>query len=385
MSPNDRLCRLGVRLLAVLPLGFALGFHGVGFDRSQEEALDGPRLGQPSRNTPVQADGRDVESPGTDEVLATARPEAVAAWLRMLAASHPAAASPGVGDGQVTPAPNSFHLEAEVVTRDGSSTNQLDVDYSFLSPHFVRFLLPSNRQTGRGPSGKGLSSYWLKDGEKVQRLDTRENKEDRRLVKEMTALARNFLALTDPDRIRLSRLDLLEGPPVELPRVVRGELASVIRRAARALEETGATPTEGAQDTDLVADVVWIRLQTPDFDLVRREGEARDARRDQLVSLAIGPRGLPLVAVVQDPRSSRGGPLEADASLILLGAWVRDENDHYITPRWIRVFRPEPVPLEAPTPDAPAQAWAFGKRPVQDITLKKADLHPNFVPTDFDP
>jgi len=313
-----------------------------------------PRLGAGSQEGGA---GRDVEPTpeSSAQVVAQADPRAAAAWRRMLASGR---ATPEATD---QPPPRAFRLQANVVTKDGANTNQLDVDYRYLGPNHVRFLLPSGRETGRG-TGRGLSAYWLLDGGEVHRLDTRENKEDRRQVNEMIALARNFLALTDPERIRLTRLELLQGAPFDLPRPVAAGIAREIRRAA----EAGQDPAPS---------VIWIRLSSPDFDLVQRSGEARDARRDQLVSLAIGPEGLPLAAVVQDP-SALGRPLTPDAALLSLSRW--GVNDGFRVPYRILIYRPEPA---SPT----AGGLAFGADAVQDIALTQVQLRPDFVPTDFDP
>lgn len=342
---------------------------------SAQEGTTEPRLG-----TQADSEQRDSGTQGEDgvgvglttvEVLASAVPAASDAWRRMLAASQTKADGSPIEGADEMPPPQSFHLEANVRTREGVKTNELNVDYRFLSPDFVRFRLPSNRQSGHGP-GKGNSAYWLMDGEEVQLLDTRDNKEDRRLVKEMIALARNFLALADPDRIRLTRLELLSGSPVLLPRQVSSFIKNEARDAKRAARKEGGEDSKG---------VVWIRFTSPDFDLVRRDGVARDTTREQLVSLAIGPQGLPLAAVIQEP-GSMGQALQADATLISLDRWVRKIDDPLLAPRLIKVFRPE---QSAGTATGGQSSLVFGQEPMQHIALTTANLHPNFVPTDFAP
>ena len=326
--------------------------------QEEQEGASEPRLG--ASGSANWQDGATADEATTAEVLANADPVAADSWRRLLEASRVA-----VDATEPPPAPpQAFHLRADIQTRDGANTNELKIDYSFLSPSYVRFLLPSNRQTGRGP-GRGLSSYWLKDGEDVQRLDTRDNKEDRRQVNEMIALGRNFLALTDPQRIRLTRLELLEGPPVVLPERAKDRIATGLEQAA-----------EGSSDD--APTVRWIRLASPDFDLVPRSGDARDARRDQLVSLALGPDGLPWVAIVQDV-SSIDRPLGPDASLTYLGRWVT--RGEFRIPAHIEVYRPAKVLGGDPA----GHGWAFGADPNQDIYLIKANLRPGFVPTDFEP
>ena len=152
-----------------------------------------------------------------------------------------------------------FRLSADVLTRDGVQTNETQVDYRYLAPDCIRFVLPSQRETGRfGPKQR---DYWLKDKEEVVTLAGRDYAEDRRLVDEMIAVARNFVALSDPSRIELSDLTLLSAPPPEL-------YPALAREASK---------------------WSWLRLVSPDFALVP-SGANGTAPASYAVELAFTPR-----------------------------------------------------------------------------------------------
>ena len=136
-------------------------------------------------------------------------------------------------------------MKAGILTREGVQTNETeDVEYRYLAPDCVRFRLPSRREVGR--SGLAQRDYWLLDGDELVELVGREYEEDRRQIQEMHAVARNFVALSDPGRLRITRLETLADPPPDVaPRLEPKE---------RKLE--------------------WLRVASPDFALLRRDAAA---------------------------------------------------------------------------------------------------------------
>ena len=142
-----------------------------------------------------------------------------------------------------SPPITAFRLEADVLTRQGAQTNETEVDYRYLAPDCIRFLLPNRLETGR--FGPGREDYWLKDKEEIVVLAGRDYVQDRRQVDEMLALARNYVALSDPGRLNLRRLELASAAPKDLP---------------ASLQAAGKKLT-------------WISVASSDFALVRRDGE----------------------------------------------------------------------------------------------------------------
>ena len=301
-----------------------------------------PTLPAPAAAQEPASPAQDVdEGPSTAAVIAAANPEARVRWERLVAASR---------GNQVTEGPiTAFVLRADVLIREGVKRNEAKVDYQFLAPHYIRFMLPSKRETGRGP-GVGQSGYWLKDGEQVIYLAGRENREDRRMVDEMVAIARNFIALSDPARLALTRLELMAAPPTGLPKAME--------RMAR-------------------KNVDWIRVASKDFGLLADHVELEpDGPRDFLVDLGID-RGndLPLFAIIREAkgRTKDGVALPANPMLVHLGNWER--RNGFQVPRAIRVHRLDPGHGNA----------AFAELAAQDIVVLEANLRPALTPEDFAP
>lgn len=268
-------------------------------------------------------------APAPDALLA-ASPEARALWERLCAATKSSAPGP------IT----AFRLKAEVLQRQGAGTNELDIDYRYLAPDCIRFALPGRRETGR--SGMGREDYWLKDGEEVVVLAGRDYAPDRRQVDEMHALARNYVALSDPSRLALRRLELLPAPPRDLP-------PNLVERARK---------------------LAWLVVASPDFALVRRDGEpAKDAL--YVVEIGAAESGLPeLVVIREEPRPARAGDVIAPL-LVELGNY-----------REVSGFRiPNKLLVRAQREDR----RAFVESPSQEIYVTEVDLAPKLARADFQP
>jgi hypothetical protein len=133
-----------------------------------------------------------------------------------------------------------FELTVDVRYRGNQKgSNDLLAEFRFLAPTFVRVkLVEGQREVGRGPDGD-----WLDDGTRKERvlLDKgREYKEDRRQLDQWQAIAKDFVALTDPKSLRIAKLEVLPSAPASLPENLAkrgGELA-------------------------------WLRVASPDFRLV---------------------------------------------------------------------------------------------------------------------
>jgi len=298
------------------------------------------------------ADGAPPAAPApTANVPASASAAARELWGRVGQAAHA---------GDAAPAPlSAFTLSADVLTREEAQTNEMKVDYRFLAPHYIRFRLPGGRETGRGP-GVGRKSYWLRDGDEVVHLDGREDVEGRRLVDEMTSIARNYVVLSDPSRIQLTELSLLDAPPTGLPHA--------LARDARKL--------------------VWLHLTSPDFALLESAGVpgASDAAPDApgaaaaarpLYDVELGiasDTNLPAIAVVR-PRDARR---TAQAMLIQLPKY--GEQEGFRLPMTLLVHRPD-----ADAPRLPGAGAPFEEKPSQEIYVTHAELRPALTPESFAP
>lgn len=285
---------------------------------------------------PAAADGA-----ATEDALAQASPEARDAWQRVCAA--------GRAEGSAPEPIRAFTLRADVLTRDGAQSNEAEVAYRYLAPDLIRFSLPSGRETGKGP-GIGRSAYWLKDKDEVVTLDGREHGEDVRLVRQMLAVARNFVALSDPARLRLERLERMDQAPRGLP-------PSVSRKAG---------------------ELSWLRVTSPDFALLPRGEDApRPASRagpSYRVELGLGADGLPRLAVIaEEPAHDGSGQPPAAAPLLIELADYR-AVDGFLVPHRLLVH-----------PRTSGEAALFVDRAAQEIYVLEARLRPALREQDFLP
>ena len=254
-------------------------------------------------------------------------PEARALWERVCAASGSASRAPL----------SAFQIEAEVLTRTGAGTNEAKIDYRYLAPDCIRFMLPSRNTTGR--FGPAPEQYWLQSREEVVVLAGREYKEDRKAVDDMLALARNYVALSNPARLDLRALELVERP-ADLP----AELAQRTRK------------------------LTWLALESPDFALVRSEVE-RSGPTLYRVELGIrGEDNLPGFAIVRERDKPRTDPLLVEFS----DYQARDD------------FK-LPAQLKVHVLDRTAPPLRFPETPAQEVYVTSVALRPKFTPEDFKP
>lgn len=314
----------------------------------------------PSHGTAQQGDAAGQEAAPLQDPLAGTSPVqrpaleraskgARAAWLRLLEA-----------EGAAGERVQAFHLRAAVRNRDGVRSNDLEVEYRFLEPHFIRFALPgeggtAKRETGRGP-GQGQRAYWLKDGDEVRELVGREATEDRRLVDEMLVVARNFLAFSDLANLRLEHVGLASAPPADLPAGWR------IKPWWRKL--------------------TWLELESPDFALLHpeRRGERQEGARSYLVQLGLDPGdGLPRLAAVREKPGEDGA--RAAAPLLFRLESYQLAGD-FLVPHQILVH---PLIEAPPLTAGDAPGLRFAEDPTQEIYLLETELRPQLTPESFKP
>ncbi len=271
-----------------------------------------------------------VPAPPAAAALERATPEARAAWERLCAAT-------GSGGGGPL---HAFQLRAEVVRRSGVQNNEGRIEYRYLAPDCIRFMLPSGNETGR--FGPAQEQYWLQAGEQVIVLAGREYAEDRRQVDDMCALARNYVALSDPGRLDLRSLELRAGAPADLG----PELAKTTKK------------------------LVWLALESPDFALVRREG-AVASEALYVVELGLRPDGLPGVVVIRE--KPRAGATTSDPLLVELDRY--EERSGFQIPLQLRVHALDPA----------LRPRAFAREPSQEVYVTEIVLQPPLRVDDFKP
>jgi hypothetical protein len=253
--------------------------------------------------------------------------EARALWERVCAAS---------GDAR-REAITAFHLKADVLTRSGVQTNEAHIDYRYLAPDCIRFALPSRNETGR--FGPAPEQYWTQTGDGIVVLAGRDYVQDRKSVDDALTLARNYVALSNPARLRLLALELLPSAPADLGQ----ELA----KRARKLR--------------------WLALESPDFALIRGE-LARETPAVYRVELGLREDLLPAIAIVRERGKPAAEPTLVEFSQV-------QEQDGFKLPFQLRVH----------ALDRAQRPPVFAEAASQEVYVTSAALRPTFTVADFQP
>lgn len=238
---------------------------------NQDQGDDPPPLPVGGTEESGDAAGPPLPEPGT--LPADATPEARELWLAMCAAT--------LAPGRTRRPVESFRLSFDLRWRPSDQqSNDVHATYSFLAPKgFVRYSLESGREHVRGPEGD-----WMIDGENKVKLVGREFGEDRRQIDEAVRIARNFVSLTDPSRLRISKL--------ELAKPVKGLPQKLVTRASK---------------------LTWLRIESPDFHLYRTDGKPQEATtpvRSFQVDLGLDPATKRIeVAKLSELGSPRTAPV----------------------------------------------------------------------------
>ncbi len=220
-----------------------------------------------------------------------------------------------------------FHLR---VRPDEIQSNDLTAHYRFLSPGFVRATLESGREHLRGPKGD-----YLIDGDESFKLVGREAAEDKKQIDESVGVARNFLALTDPARLKPS--SVLPGASPE------GLLPLMLHERAHALN--------------------WINITTNGFHLLSSTKELPlGARRTQraLLGISTETNTLDLAVVLEETFGADGVRLQAPQH-ILLDLRATTALDGFQVPRHLRVHQLTPGQSKTKFRDKPTfELWLRG-------------------------
>jgi len=234
-----------------------------------------------------------------------------------------------------------FHLR---IRPDEIQSNDLTAHYRFLSPGFVRATLESGREHLRGPKGD-----YLIDGDEAFKLVGREAAEDKKQIDEAVGVARNFLALTDPARLKPSSV-LPGATPLKL-------LPSALLERARSLN--------------------WITITTDGFHLLSStEKLPEGAKRTQQALLGISTESstLEIAVVLEETFGADGVRLRAPQH-VLLDLQKTKELDNFQVPRHLRVHQLIPT----------QKAAKFRDRPTFELWLRGGTLRPQLSADAFLP
>jgi hypothetical protein len=275
-------------------------------------------------------------------------------WALLVAALRPIAAA----DKPIT-AITAFDLtiQARVMSaKDGGTPQRNDGDlrYKFLSPGFVRTThMDSGVERMRGPDGD-----WLWDAKKgdLIALSGREYAQDRRELSQTLSIARNYIALCDPARLRIAKLERMSAPPSGLPQLE----AYAAKKSA----------------VPLAASLVWIAITSPDFQVV----EAVTSNAAPMFKAQIGldhKTHLPLLATIcQD----ENGAMVVETA-VLVDFKTTETNYARLDGRLV------PTYFSVHDPLLPSSPFAVQPTPRVDVVVKteSSRLSPKLTAADFRP
>jgi len=239
-----------------------------------------------------------------------------------------------------------FDIAFEIKTRGpGVQRNQANVRVRFQAPGFVRFALEAQKEMGFGPRG-----YWQRFEDGAKYLNGREYAPDRKRITQVRSTAKNFLALADPNRLRIQSLRALAGAPGHVP---------------PGLEKQAAKLT-------------WLAIESPDFDLAvgapGTDGDsAMPAARPRLFRATLGlnpTTGRVHEALVQE--LDKGAPLVSTSTWVSLSEPM-DLGDSLL-----------PGTVEVRYADMQAEPWSFDVKPSEQLYILDGKLNPKFGPDAFE-
>jgi small nuclear ribonucleoprotein (snRNP)-like protein len=254
----------------------------------------------------------------------------------------------------------SFDLHFNLILRQEELDNQMSAHLRFLRPSYIRAKLSSGRSHLRGPEGD-----FLIDGKEVIRLVGREGQEDKQQIDRTSALARNFVALVDPTKLRILDLVELDAPPAGLP-------AEIESRDYWGHAEPNAQA--------LGAGLKWISLRSPDFELENAGDASRTAVRSCLIGYEPNTMDVELAVIQRDVDGRPRRTVDRTAAgtlVVVMGRHELRTVDNVRVPRWIGIFDV----VDAPT-------GKFRKRPGSELVLdsrQPGSFRAGLKPADFLP
>jgi hypothetical protein len=255
--------------------------------------------------------------------------EAEALWRSLIASTR----EPGRELGPIT----AFDLSFDQRLRSGAQRNEFAALVRYLAPNHLRFRLESGREQMRGPSGD-----WLIDGDQVVALRGRAHAEDRRQMDDWLAVAANFVSLSDPASLRISRLVVAEKGPDDMPAHLRATAARLR----------------------------WITLDSPDFRLFLKVPAATGHSMFR-AHLGLDPDDLSLsLALLLDFHAEK----KRTARVLLIQILDQRPLDGYVIPRLLHMYQ-----------YVGNGEGAFESRPSMELFVVDGSLSPALTPEDFLP
>ena len=260
---------------------------------------------------------------------------------------------PGAVQGAVT----AFDLAFELIVRgEGVERNQFETRVRFAEPGHVRFAVRDQFEMGYG--GK---AYWqiMEDG--YRELSGRDYAADRKRIVEVRAVCRNFLALAEPKRLRVSALRPVAGLQ--------------LRSAEEVLLDAPVVRPVPEDDEDAPRLLRWLEVESPDFDLaLGAVPDAPDASRLFRATIGIDPSsGRVAEALVQE--LGGGKPLLSTSTWVTLGRHLSIDG----------VLLPEAISVRYPERTPPGAALRFEEKPREEMYLLEGHLNPKLGPKAFTP
>ncbi|MDF1837605.1 MAG: hypothetical protein P1V35_07050 [Planctomycetota bacterium] len=270
----------------------------------------------------LAVDGKEA-TPG--RIPANTSKGALKLWNEVLSASRIQKAE------GVTPPVKSFDLTFDVRIRTAPGTPSkeetvrfrfLDQSKGYLSAEFTT----SKRRTDRGPSGD-----YLRDDKEWVSLQGREDQESRRELDRWVAIARNFVALTQPAAVRvmeLKELTVLPDPTTDsdTPKAMRLEFGE-----GRFL----ALPNTATYRA--CTDLRWLEVTSPDFRLFD-SGDAGPGRAPIAYRALLGLDKVGRIRLAQFHEDNGGAVRLQGALFVDVRSWKELENG-YVLPRDIDTYR----------------------------------------------
>ncbi|MEO6708232.1 MAG: hypothetical protein ABIP42_01575 [Planctomycetota bacterium] len=278
--------------------------------------------------------------------------EAQESWVALIAALRPkgSAASAPIGAFDLS-------IKSRVVsmTADGSrQQHDVMMRFQYLEPRFVRRTFQDSKvESMRGPDGD-----WLWDPAKndLVQLAGQEFAQDRRELSQTVSIARNYLALAEPDRLRILKLERLPSPPKGLPALDPKDIT---------------TPRDTA--LTLASSLEWISVLSPDFQVVEAvRSEQPPVFRAQL---GLDPKShRPKLALIFQEEA---GALVLESGVLVDFTTVDYKNiDEHLVPSFFRVHDPL----------LPSSPFVFQREArVSVAVLSGSTLRPKLTPDDFKP
>ena len=260
---------------------------------------------------------------------------------------------PGAVAGRVT----GFDLAFELIVRgEGVERNQFETRVRYAEPGHVRFAVRDQYEMGFGPTG-----YWqvMEDG--YRELAGRDYASDRQRIVEVRAVCRNFLALAEPERLRVAALRPVAGlEPRTAAEVLLG--AEVVRPLPPTQDDQGAGRP-----------LRWLEIESPDFDLaLGATPEDVDPGRLFRATVGVDPEtGRVAEALVQELREGR--PLLTTSTWVTLGRHLSIDG----------VLLPEAIQVRYP--DLSTGRLRFEAKPREEMYLLEGHLNPNVGDDAFAP